>query len=160
LLILKIELTLEKFEIDVKWASYFVIVNIIVSIVVTLFVVVFFSLSFEDGYSTKFVSNVLIMLFVIQLFYFVRKAIKENKKHQTIRAFAKVSIFFRVLGLYLFISCSINQSPYSSSWSNYFNLQYRKNNLSEFLIDEDEIKDNKSNWLNDLVIVINRRFSR
>lgn len=33
-------------------------------------------------------------------------------------------------------------------------------NLSEYLIDEDEIKDNKSNWLNDLLIVLNRRFGK
>ncbi len=158
--ILKIKLTLEKFEIDVKWASYFVIVNVIVSNVVALFAVVFFSLSFEDRYNTKFVSSVLILFFVIQLFYFVRKAIKENKKHQTIRAFIKVSIFFRVLGFYLYIIFLINYSPVSSWDTNFVNLQCRKNDLSEFLIDEDEIKDNKSNWLNDVVIAINRRFSK
>ncbi|TDE46909.1 hypothetical protein E0I26_02140 [Flavobacterium rhamnosiphilum] len=151
---------MEKFEIDLKWASYFVIVNVIVSIVVALLAVVFFSLSSEESHNTKFASNVLIMLFIIQLFYFVRKAIKENKKHQTIRIFSKVSIFFRVLGFYLCIVFLINYSPVSSWDTNFVNLQCRKNDLSEFLIDEDEIKDNKSNWLNDLVIAINRRFSR
>jgi membrane protease YdiL (CAAX protease family) len=151
---------LEKFEIDVKWASYFVIVNVIVSIVVALFAVVFFSLSFEERYNTKFVSSVLIMFFVIQLFYFVRKAIKENKKNQTIRIFSKVSIFFRVLGFYIFIVSLKYISPHITSLELNSILQYRKNNLSEFLIEEDEIKNNKSNWLNDVVIVINRRFSR
>jgi hypothetical protein len=94
LLIFKIKLTLEKFEIDVKWASYFVIVNVIVSIVVALFAVVFFSLSFEERYNTKFVSSVLIMFFVIQLFYFVRKAIKENKKIKQLESFQKCQFFF------------------------------------------------------------------
>lgn len=152
---------MEKFEIDIKWASYFIIVNVIVSIAVALFAVVFFSISFEDRYNTKFASSLLIMLFVIQLFYFVRKAIKENKEHRTINFLSKVSIFFRVLGLYLIINCIINQSSDSTNpWVNYINLEYRKNNLSEFLIEADEIKQNKSNWLNDLVIAINRRFSK
>ncbi|MFV8345230.1 hypothetical protein [Flavobacterium sp. ZB4P13] len=151
---------MEKFEIDLKWASYFVIVNVIVSIVVALLAVVFFSLSSEESHNTKFASNVLIMLFIIQLFYFVRKAIKENKKHQTIRIFSKVSIFFRVLGFYIFIVSLKYISPHITSLELNSILQYRKNNLSEFLIEEDEIKHNKSNWLNDVVIVINRRFSR
>jgi hypothetical protein len=71
-----------------------------------------------------------------------------------------VSIFFRVLGFYIFIVSLKYISPHITSLELNSILQYRKNNLSEFLIEEDEIKNNKSNWLNDVVIVINRRFSR
>lgn len=149
---------MEKFEIEVKWASYFIIVNAIVMNIIALFGVVFFSLSFEDRYNTKFMSNFIVVSFIIQLFYFVRKAIKDNKEHQTIRFLAKMSIFFRVLSLYIFMSYLLNQVSDCSPWKNYFNFPIRKNNLSEFLIEDDEVKENTSNWLNDLVVTINKRF--
>ncbi|MES2574593.1 MAG: hypothetical protein V4572_06600 [Bacteroidota bacterium] len=139
-------MALEKFEIDIKWGSYFVIVNLIISITIALFILVIFPTSFEDRYNSKFLSSFLIMLFVIQLFYFVRKAIKENKKYQTIRFFAKVSIFLRVLCFYSFIVSLKYISPQITSLELNSILKYRKNNLSEFLIDDDEMKENKSNW--------------
>jgi len=151
---------LEKFEIDIKWASYFVIVNVLVSNIVVLFAVVFFSSNYENRYNSKIVFNFLIIFFVIQLFYFVRRAIKENKEHQRILIFSKVSIFWRVLVFYLFIVSLKYISVEITSLELNSILQYRKNNLSEFLIEEDEIKDNKSNWLNDFVIVINQRFAK
>lgn len=150
---------MEKFEIDVKWASYFVIVNVIVSNAVVLLAVVFFSIDYENRYYSGFISRILILFFVIQLFYFVRKAIKENNEHRTIRIFSKVSIFLRILCFYFFIISLKNISPEITSLGLNSILQYRKNNLSEFLIDENDLEDNKSNWLNDLVIVINRRFN-
>lgn len=151
---------LEKFEIDIKWASYFVIVNVLVSNIVVLFAVVFFSSNYENRYNSKIVFNFLIIFFVIQLFYFVRRAIKENKEHQRILIFSKVSIFWRVLVFYLFIVSLKYISVEITSLELNSILQYRKNNLSEFLIEEDEIKNNKSNWLNDFVIVINQRFAK
>jgi len=151
---------LEKFEIDLKWASYLVIVNVLVSNTVALFAIVFFFFSFEDRHTKNSLSIVLIMFFVIQLLYFVRKAIKENKKHQTIRFFSKVSIFMRILCFYIFIISLKFISPKVTSLEINSILRYRKNNLLEFLVDDDEIKDNKSNWLNDLVITINTRFGK
>lgn len=151
---------MEKFEVDIKWASYLVIVNVLVSNTIVLFAIVFFSLNYENRYNSKFISNFLIMLFVIQLFYFVRRAIKENKEYQTITIFSKVSIFWRVLGFYLFVISLRYISVEITSLELNSILKYRKNNLSEFLIEEDEIKDNKSNWLNDFVIVINQRFAK
>lgn len=151
---------MEKFEIDIKWGSYLVIVNVLVSNIVVLFAVVFFSSNYEYRYNSKIVFNFLIIFFVIQLFYFVRRAIKENKEHQKILILSKVSIFWRVLVFYLFIVSLKYISVEITSLELNSILQYRKNNLSEFLIEEDEIKDNKSNWLNDFVIVINQRFAK
>lgn len=115
-----------KFEIDLKWASYFFIVNVLVSIVVALFAVVFFFVSYEGRFNSGFITNLLLLFFAIELFYFVRKAIKENKEHRRIRFFSKVSIFFRVLVFYFFNIFLMSQSTKNGSFEDYFILYHRK----------------------------------
>ncbi len=157
--ILKQKYILEKFEIELKWASYFLIVNTIIAIVVTVFMLVFFLLSLENSYDSKFSSIFIIILLGIQFFYFVRKAIKENKEHQAIRFFSKLAILFRVLGLFIWLKYLVSISPISVLDS-YFVIENKKKNLSEYLVDEDDLIYNNSNWLNDFVIILSRKFRK
>jgi len=144
---------LEKFEIDIKWGSYFVVANILTSFSIVLLMLLI------DIQSLLYLSNVLAPIFIIQLLYFTIKAIKENKKHDLSRGFRKFFVFIRVFVIYFFVILLLNGSLYTMIGDPSLMFYYRKKNLSEFLI-EDNSCENNDTTLNEFIAALKRKFSR
>ncbi len=97
---------MKKFEIEIKWGSFFLIVNTITSIFITLLICLADSL--------RYLSNALVTIFVVQLFYFTIKAVKENRNYGLSKGFRKFFVFVRVTGVYLLFLAIIQESRLSS----------------------------------------------
>lgn len=141
---------MEKFEIDIKWGSYFFIINT----ASTLFIALLMFLI--DVRSLLYLSNILIPIFIIQLLYFTIKAFRENNENGLSKGFRKFFVFIRVLLFYFFLMSFVNWAP--SIGVNYSSLliYHRKKDLSEFLIDEDSNED-YSTTLNDFIFMLKRK---
>ncbi|WP_343584759.1 hypothetical protein [Flavobacterium sp.] len=144
---------MEKFEIDVKWSSYFIITNIVTSFIIVLLMLLI------DIQSLLYLSNVLIPVFIIQFLYFTIKAIRENKKHDLSRGFRKFFVFTRFFVIYFFVVYLLNVGLQTMIDYPSLMFYHRKKNLSEFLI-EDSLSENKDITLNEFIISLKRKFNR
>lgn len=141
---------IENFEIDLKYGSYLFISNGIFSLFLT-FLALFF---FRNDFSFQLI---LIFIFSVQFVYFYVKTIIENNKIQKLEIFNKVIIFFRVFGIYLIFISLFNQSNQLIN-NNYF-LQNRNKKISELLVNEGDLKDNKSNLVIDFIKNLKQMFT-
>jgi len=142
---------LEKFEIDMKWGSYFFIVNTLSSIFIVLIMYLI------NSYSLIYLSDILIPVFIIQLLYFVIKAVAENKKHDLSRGYRKFFVFIRLLVFYFMLVSFSNES--TNIWCFSLLLPYRRKDISELVIEENSNEDN-SITLNEFIVILKRKFSR
>ncbi|TDO95389.1 hypothetical protein [Flavobacterium sp. 245] len=141
---------MEKFEIDIKWGSYFFIINTATSIFITLL------MSLIDIRSLLYLSNVLIPIFIIQLLYFTIKAFKENNENGLCKGFRKFFVLIRLLVFYFFLISFLNQTSSSDIQYNSLMFSYRKRDLSEFLIDENSNEDYVATF-NDFLFFLKRK---
>lgn len=144
---------MEKFEIEVKWGSYFFIINAATSILIVLLMFLI------DIQSLLYLSNVLIPVFIIQLLYFSIKAILENRKYDLNKGFRKFFVFIRVLVFCLFLKSFLNINSIDNYWYPTVLFSYRKKDLSEFLI-EDNAEVNNGITLNEFIVFVKRKFNR
>jgi hypothetical protein len=142
---------LEKFEIDMKWGSYFFIVNTLSSIFIVLIMYLI------NSYSLIYLSDILIPVFIIQLLYFVIKAVAENKKHDLSRGYRKFFVFIRLLVFYFMLVSFSNES--TNIWCFSLLLPYRRKDISELVIEENSNEDNGIT-LNEFIVILKRKFSR
>ncbi|BDU24039.1 hypothetical protein [Flavobacterium sp. GSB-24] len=142
---------MEKFEIDMKWGSYFFIVNTLSSIFIVLIMYLI------NSYSLIYLSDILIPVFIIQLLYFVIKAVAENKKHDLSRGYRKFFVFIRLLVFYFMLVSFSNES--TNIWCFSLLLPYRRKDISELVIEEDSNEDNGIT-LNEFIVILKRKFSR
>ncbi|MDQ6471190.1 hypothetical protein RB619_11100 [Flavobacterium sp. LHD-80] len=144
---------MEKFEIDLKWGSYFFLINTATSILITLL------MSLVDIGSLQYLSNILIPIFIIQLLYFSIKVLKENKRYNLSKGFRKILVFIRFLVFYFMLSSCVNgiSNVYFPCFPSLF--PYRDKDISEFLIDENSNEDYVVT-LNDFLFMLKRKLSR
>ncbi|MDQ1167970.1 hypothetical protein [Flavobacterium sp. SORGH_AS_0622] len=142
---------MEKFEIDMKWGSYFFIVNTLSSIFIVLIMYLI------NSYSLIYLSDILIPVFIIQLLYFVIKAVAENKKHDLSRGYRKFFVFIRLLVFYFMLVSFSNES--TNIWCFSLLLPYRRKDISELVIEENSNEDNGIT-LNEFIVILKRKFSR
>jgi hypothetical protein len=142
---------LEKFEIDMKWGSYFFIVNTLSSIFIVLIMYLI------NSYSLIYLSDILIPVFIIQLLYFVIKAVAENKKHDLSRGYRKFFVFIRLLVFYFMLVSFSNES--TNIWCFSLLLPYRRKDISELVIEDNSNEDNGIT-LNEFIVILKRKFSR
>lgn len=142
---------MEKFEIDVKWGSYFFIINVATSILIALLMFLI------DIRSLLYLSNVLMPIFIIQLLYFSIRAFKENRKFGLSKGFRKIFVFVRVLTLYLMLA-SFSDGR-ANMWCFSLLLPYRKKDVSELSAEVDFIED-EGITLNEFIVFLKRKFNR
>nr|WP_128414925.1 hypothetical protein [Flavobacterium sp. Root935] len=142
---------MEKFEIDMKWGSYFFIVNTLSSIFIVLIMYLI------NSYSLIYLSDILIPVFIIQLLYFVIKAVAENKKHDLSRGYRKFFVFIRLLVFYFMLVSFSNES--TNIWCFSLLLPYRRKDISELVIEDNSNEDNGIT-LNEFIVILKRKFSR
>lgn len=149
------KLDLEKFEIDIKWGSYFFIVNTLSSIFIVLIMYLI------NSYSLIYLIDILIPVFIIQLVYFVIKAVAENKKYDLSRGYRKFFVFIRLLVFYYLLTLFLNGSGITNTNSLYLSLfvPYREKDISELLTEED-LNENNVITLNEFITALKRKFSR
>jgi len=140
---------LEKFEIDMKWGSYFFIVNTLSSIFIVLIIYLI------NSYSLIYLSDILIPVFIIQLLYFVIKAVAENKKYDLSRGYRKFFVFIRLLVFY-FMLVSFSDGR-TNIWCFSILLPYRRKDISELVIEENSNEDNGIT-LNEFIVILKRKF--
>lgn len=144
---------MEKFEVDIKWGSYFFIANLTISIIIVLLMCLI------NIYSLVYLSDFLIPLFIVQLIYFTVKAIRENNKYHLNKGFRKIFIFVRLLVFYYLLAMFSNTTTNESSSSTFFLfLPYRKKDISE-LVENDSNRDDEIT-LKEFIIRLKRKFSR
>lgn len=143
---------MEKFEIEVKWGSYLLIINTATSIVIA------FLMFLIDSNSLRYLSNILILIFIIQLLYFTVKAFKENRRYGLSKGFRKFFVFIRLFTFYIFLMALLDGNFGTSIWSPSLLSPYRKKDLSEFLIDENP-SDNGIT-LDEFIYILKRKFNR
>lgn len=134
-----------------KWGSYFFIVNTLSSIFIVLIMYLI------NSYSLIYLSDILIPVFIIQLLYFVIKAVAENKKHDLSRGYRKFFVFIRLLVFYFMLVSFSNES--TNIWCFSLLLPYRRKDISELVIEEDSNEDNGIT-LNEFIVILKRKFSR
>ncbi|WP_338841714.1 hypothetical protein [Flavobacterium ginsenosidimutans] len=146
---------MEKFEIDIKWGSYLFIANAVVSIVISLLMLL------VDYQSLRYLSNILILVFIIQLIYFTIKAISENKKNDLSKGYRKFFVFVRLLMFFYLLTSFLNGNAITETDSWYLSLfvPYRKKDIAELLV-EDDPKEYNGITLNEFIIALKRKFSR
>lgn len=140
---------MEKFEIDMKWGSYFFIVNTLSSIFIVLIIYLI------NSYSLIYLSDILIPVFIIQLLYFVIKAVAENKKYDLSRGYRKFFVFIRLLVFY-FMLVSFSDGR-TNIWCFSILLPYRRKDISELVIEENSNEDNGIT-LNEFIVILKRKF--
>lgn len=141
---------MEKFEIDIKWGSYFFIANMTISIIIV-------SLMFLiNSYSLIYLSDFLIPLFIVQLIYFTIKAIRENNKYHLNKGFRKILIFVRLLVFYFMLISFSDGRP--NIWCFSLLLPYRKKDISELV--EDDLNRDDEITLKEFMVRLKRKFSR
>ncbi len=130
---------MERFEIELKWATYFAIVNLIVMSSLCLLALVFplsilenHQNSIEVHQDSVFVIKCLVGIYLVQLFYFTRKAIKEYKKHTIISLYYQLDILLWVFSVSLVLQFLVSPMGHSNLY-----FENIKRNLSEFLIEEE-----------------------
>ncbi|MFB9077932.1 hypothetical protein ACFFLS_04600 [Flavobacterium procerum] len=126
---------MEKFEIDIKWASYFLITNI----VTTIFIIALICLI--DFYSLRYLPDILAPVFIMQLFYFTIKAIRENDENGLSKGFRKFFVFFRLLTFYLMLAPFLSGGNNGSFWCFSLLFPYRKRDVSELSKEIDFIEE-------------------
>lgn len=141
---------MEKFEIDIKWGSYFFIINTAISNFIALLMFLI------DVRCLLHLSNILIPIFIIQLLYFTIKAFRENNENGLSKGFRKFFVFIRVLISYFFLMSFVNWAPSIGIDYSSLLIYHRKKDLSEFLIDEDSNED-YSTTLNDFIFMLKRK---
>ena len=144
---------MERYEIDIKWGSYFFVANLIVSTIITLFMFLI------DRQSLRYFDNVIVMVLIILLFYFTIKAIRENKKYGLSRGYRKFFVFIRLLTFFFLLASFLNGSAITSTSSWYLSLfvPYREKDISELLVEDGP---DKGITLNEFIISIKRKFAR
>ncbi|WP_128414772.1 hypothetical protein [Flavobacterium sp. Root186] len=141
---------MEKFEIDIKWGSYLFITNAVSTICIVLLMFL------TNSYSLIYLYDILIPVFIVQLIYFIIKAISENNKHHLNKGFRKIFVFVRLLAFYfMLISFSDGRT---NIWCFSLLLPYRKKDISE-LVEDHPIEDNDIT-LKDFIVSLKRKFSR
>lgn len=145
---------MEKFEIDIKWGSYLFVTYTATSIVISLLMLL---VAYD---SLGYLSNVLLVLFIVQLIYFTIKAISENKKNDLSKGYRKFFVFIRLLFFYYLLTSFLNGSAITNTGSWYLSLftPYREKDISE-LISEDDPNDNGIT-LNEFMSALKRKFAR
>lgn len=113
-------------------------------------------MSLIDGRSLLYLSNFVIPVFIIQLFYFTVKAFKENNENGLSKGFRKFFVFIRLLIFYFFLVSFLNQTSSSDIRYNSLLFSYRRKDLSEFLIDENSSEDYVIT-LNDFLFMLKRK---
>ncbi|HEU0125970.1 MAG TPA: hypothetical protein VFQ56_06675, partial [Flavobacterium sp.] len=93
---------MEKFEIDIKWGSYLFVTYTATSIVISLLMLL---VDYD-----RYLYNVLVLLFVVQLIYFTSKAISENKKNDLSKGYRKFFVCIRLLFFYYLLTSFLNGS--------------------------------------------------
>ncbi len=141
---------MEKFEIDIKWGSYFFIINTASTIFIALL------MSLIDIRSLLYLSNFIIPVFIIQLLYFTIKAFKENNENGLSKGFRKFFVFIRLLVFYFMLASYLNGISRANVWCTSIFFPYRNRDLSEFLIDEDSEEDYVVT-LNDFLFMLKRK---
>ncbi|HEY1196680.1 hypothetical protein [Flavobacterium sp.] len=143
---------MEKFEIDIKWGSYLFVTYTATSIVISLLMLL---VDYD-----RYLYNVLVLLFVVQLIYFTSKAISENKKNDLSKGYRKFFVCIRLLFFYYLLTSFLNGSAITNTGSWYLSLftPYREKDISE-LIAEDDPNDN-SITLNEFMLALKRKFAR
>lgn len=108
----------------------------------------------------RYLYNVLVLLFVVQLIYFTSKAISENKKNDLSKGYRKFFVCIRLLFFYYLLTSFLNGSAITNTGSWYLSLftPYREKDISE-LIAEDDPNDN-SITLNEFMLALKRKFAR
>ncbi|MCV2485520.1 hypothetical protein OD917_11330 [Flavobacterium sp. SH_e] len=146
---------MEKFEIDIKWGSYLFIANAAISIVISLLMLL------VDYQSLRYLSNILILVFIVQLIYFTIKSISENNKNGLSKGYRKFFVFVRLLMFFYLLTSFLNGSAITSTGSWYLSLfvPYREKDISELLV-EDDPKENNGITLNEFIVALKRKFSR
>ena len=140
---------IEKFEIDLKYGSYLFISNGISSLFLTFWALLFFR--------NDFVFQLILIIFSVQFVCFYVKTIIEKNKIQKLETFNKVIVFFRAFGIYLIFISLFSQSNQLIN-NNYF-LQNRNKKISELLVNEGDLKDNKSNLVIDFIKNLKQMFT-
>jgi hypothetical protein len=132
----------QKFQVELKWGSYYFIYSIILSFIFSFFQ--FLILSKNNS------SNlILIFLNIILLFYFSAKCIKEKKAIKKITFRLKLLIISSVFIInYLFISLL---------FTNYNQFIIPKREL-EIIESKESLNKIENNILNDLLTYIKRKF--
>jgi hypothetical protein len=145
---------LEKFEIDIKWGSYFFIANMTISIIIVLLMFLI------NSYSLVYhLSDFLIPLFIVQLIYFTIKAVRENNKYDLNKGFRKIFVFVRLLVFYYLLVMFPNATTNNSDSSIFFLfLPYRKKDISELVEDYSDQDDDIT--LKEFIVRLKRKFSR
>jgi hypothetical protein len=145
---------LEKFEIDIKWGSYLFITYMASSTVISILMLL------VDYDSLRYLSNVLILLFIVQLIYFTSKAISENKKNDLSRGFKKLFVFVRLLFFFYLLMSFLNGSAITNTGSWYLSLftPYREKDISELIADDDP--NDNGITINEFVAELKRKFAR
>jgi len=143
---------LEKFEIYIKWGSYLFITNVAASIVISLLILL------VDYNSLRYLSNILILVFIVQLIYFTTKALKENKKYGLSKGFRKFFVFTRIIGVYFLFFGVIEESRLHSS-NSFISHPFIKEDLPELFI-KDESNEYRGITLNEFIATLKRKFSR
>lgn len=146
---------MEKFEIDIKWGSYLFITNVAASIVISLLILL------VDYNSLRYLSNILILVFIVQLIYFTIKAISENKKNDLSKGYRKFFVFVRLLVFFYLLTLFLNGSAINdrNSWCLSLFVPYREKDISELLLEDDSIENNAIT-LNEFIDALKRKFRR
>ncbi|MET3028321.1 hypothetical protein ABXT06_16700 [Flavobacterium sp. UW10123] len=145
---------MEKFEIDIKWGSYLFIASTATSMAIL------FLMLLVDFKSLRYLPNILILVFIVQLIYFTIKAISENKKNDLSKGYRKFFVFVRLLMFFYLLTLFLNGSSITSTGSWYLSLfvPYREKDISELV--EDNSIENNGITLNEFMATIKRKFSR
>lgn len=144
---------MEKFEIDIKWGSYFFIANMTISIILVLLMFLI------NSYSLIYLYDVLIPVFIIQLIYFTIKAARENNQYHLSKGFRKIFVFVRLLVFY-YLLAMFPSTPTNDTNSSIFFLflPYRKKDISELV--EDYSDEDDEITLKEFMVRLKRKFSR
>jgi len=147
-------MSLEKFEIDIKWGGYLFITYALFSIVISLLMLL------VNYYSLRYLPNILIVVFIVQLIYFTVKAISENNKNDLSKGYRKFFVFVRLLMFFYLLTLFLNGSAITNTGSWYLSLfvPYREKDISE-LVEDDSIENNGIT-LNEFMATLKRKFSR
>ncbi|KAF2080515.1 hypothetical protein [Flavobacterium sharifuzzamanii] len=138
---------MEKFEIDIKWGSYLFIANVVASIVISLLVLLI-------GYhSLRYLSYVFMLTFVIQLFYFTSRAIKERNDRGVFR---NLFVFVRI---FAFSFSLITMLVVSKKKPDNFMMTICIRKESSDLLQDDSYEYNGIT-LNEFMATLKRKFSR
>ncbi|KOP37109.1 MULTISPECIES: hypothetical protein [unclassified Flavobacterium] len=144
---------MEKFEIDIKWGSYFFIANMTISIIIVLLMFLI------NNYSLIYLYDALIPVFIIQLIYFTIKAARENNQYHLSKGLRKIFVFVRLLVFYYLLAMFPNTTTNDSNSSIFFLfLPYRKKDISE-LVEHYSDEDDEIT-LKEFMVRLKRKFSR